>query len=273
MKQLRDTDLVRRILIGEIVKTGLPEPYCNLTTNDPIWYGKESPIQPSSLDLHIGDIFVPNENPISREHYCLSAGQTVVVTTTEELNLKSNISGFGFPPDKLSQNGILMVNLGHIDPGWQGKVKFVLINVGKEDYPIKKNDIVATFLFFELDEDVEKNYAQRRPNSTFPLTPDVSSIVNSLSKDFLDVNKRAGVIVKKSITFNSAISGIIAAVISLIGYYYGQSFESKIKEVEKEVEKEVQCVKKDYEYGKLKSEVDSLKKEINKFRTSKKLSE
>lgn len=269
MKQLRDTDLVRRILIGEIVKTGLPEPYCNLTTNAPIWYGKESPIQPSSLDLHIGDIFVPNENPISREHYCLSAGQTVVVTTTEELNLKSNISGFGFPPDKLSQNGILMVNLGHIDPGWQGKVKFVLINVGKEDYPIKKNDIVATFLFFELDEDVEKNYAQRRPNSTFPLTPDVSSIVNSLSKDFLDVNKRAKRIVNKKITVISIISTFVVVGITSFGFFLNNSFESKLKEVALEV----QCVKKDYEYGRLKSEVDSLKKEINKFRTSKKLSE
>lgn len=269
MKQLNDYDLIEKLLVKEIVKSGLPEPYCNLNTHDDIWYSKDSPVQPSSLDLHVGEIFIPSENEISRDSYCLSSGQTVIITTSEELNLKSNISAFGFPPDKLSQNGILMVNLGHIDPGWQGKIKFVLINVGKEDYPIQKNAIVSTFLFYELDENVKVDYKQRRQGTPFPILPNVLNITKSLSKDFLDIDKRVNDIVKKTVDRNTLFNGIIGtvavALISGIGYFYSQNNSEKINNIKIEV----QSIKKDYEYNQLKNEVDSLKKTIHKFELTK----
>jgi len=268
MKQLNDYDLIQKILNKDIVKSGLPEPYCNLTTNSNIWYGKDSPVQPASLDVHAGELYIPSDEINSRDSYCLSSGQTVIIVTSEELNLPSNISAFGFPPDKLSQKGILMVNLGHIDPGWQGKIKFVLINVGKEDYPIKKNDIVGTFLFFELDENVRVDYKQRRQGVQFPIQPSVTDISKVLSKDFLDVDKRANEIVKKTVNRNTLINGIIGtvavALISVIGYFYSQNYSEKINNINTEV----QSLKKDYEYNKLKMEVDSLEKIIYNFDTS-----
>ncbi len=265
MKQLRDFDLVDKLLAKQLISEGLPEPYCNLTAHDPIWYSKDSPVQPSSLDLHVGEIYIPTEEAKPLEYYCLSAGQTVIITSSEVLNIPSNISAFGYPPDALSQIGILMVNLGHIDPGWQGKIKFVLINVGKQDYPIKKNDLVGTFLFFELDENVVKNYKDRRPGSIFPSPPSVAKPIKALSKDFLDVDKRANSIVKRTVNRFAVINGLIGtlfvAIITVIGYLFNYNSSGKINDIKIEI----QSIKKDYEYHKLKNEVDSLKKITTKL--------
>jgi dCTP deaminase len=263
MKQLRDLDIVKKILEGKIVKNGLPDPYCTYNSETDKWYEVNSPVQPASLDLHVGEIYLPDKSQKSRDKYCLSSGQTVIITTSEELFLPSNISAFGFPPDNLSQNGIIMVNLGHIDPGWEGRIKFILINVGKEDYPIKKNDVVATFLFYELEGDVKVNYSQRRPNISFPIQPDIKNLTSVLYKDFLDVDKRANDIVKKTVNKNTVINSLIGtiavALFTALGYFYSSSNTDKINDIDKQV----QILRNDYGYNKLYMQVDSLKKKID----------
>ena len=92
-------------------------------------YEKMSPVQPSSLDLTIGFIYVPdtpNGRPGSLStaaiEHVLTPGQTAIVATAEEFNFPSDIAAFGFPPTRISSNGILMTNPGHIDPGFKGHV-------------------------------------------------------------------------------------------------------------------------------------------------------
>lgn len=267
MNQLKDFDIVEKILKQELVVNGLPEPWCNLNTDDDLWYSKDSPVQPASLDLHVGNITVPEKGNESYDSYCLCTGQTIIVTTSEELYLPSNLSGFGFPPDKLSQKGVLMINLGHIDPGWHGKIKFVLINFGKSPFPIEKGGIVATFIFNELDQNVKKSYSERRPTSSFPLQPNIEGIVKTLSSDFLNVDKRAERIAaersKRSTLIASIISACTAILVTVIGLLFSNSYMEKIKNLEIEVLK----VNKDFDYKYMRSEMDSLKIEFHKIIT------
>jgi len=105
-------------------------------------YASDSPIQPSSLDLTIGEIFVPPERvepgcllrSEALEDYSLSQGQTALVYTQEVIKLAGKIGAFGFPPASVSSRGLLMTNPGHIDPGFEGKLSFTVINMARDRF-------------------------------------------------------------------------------------------------------------------------------------------
>src|SRR5437762_6955348 len=119
MKLLIDSDLKKELTKPNPIIENVPSP----PGGD--WFAAGSAIQPSSVDLHIGQIFLPEvkknksgseESPL--QSYILDAGHTAVVTTAEKCSLPNNVAGIGFPPDTVSSQGILMTNPGHIDPGY-----------------------------------------------------------------------------------------------------------------------------------------------------------
>src|ERR1700688_40938 len=101
MSLLRDQDLIANITGSRETRyvQGIELP------TDP--YSKDSAVQASSLDLHIGEIFLPDtkkddeggqQNP--KSSHWLQTGETAVVTTKETLHFPGNIAGFGFPPSR-----------------------------------------------------------------------------------------------------------------------------------------------------------------------------
>jgi deoxycytidine triphosphate deaminase len=72
-----------------------------------------SSVQPCSLDLHIGKIYVAPDDPnaakfaTAKERHAVGPGKTVVVRTEEELDVPNHIAIIGFPPTSLSSKGIL----------------------------------------------------------------------------------------------------------------------------------------------------------------------
>lgn len=168
MPLLNDQELVDLVLTKKIIE-GLPDPPSlpNATAIE-AWYGRDSAIQPSSIDLHIGDILVPNvtaDAPGSvakpKKDFTLQLGQMVVITSLEQLNLPDNIAAFGFPPARLSSRGLLMTNPGHVDPGFRGGLSFTVMNIGKADISLRKHDPIVTLLFFELKSAAKAGYATR----------------------------------------------------------------------------------------------------------------
>ena len=111
MALLRDEEL-----LSEVVEKGMVTPVRD-TRN---WDDKDSPIQPTSLDLHVGKIHLPEklssrpggkDKPLSS--HILRPGETVIVITAEELNLGGDISAFGFPPSRVAFKGILVCGNKH----------------------------------------------------------------------------------------------------------------------------------------------------------------
>jgi deoxycytidine triphosphate deaminase len=158
-------------------------------------YSKDSPIQASSVDLHIGNIYLPGEKETDlggaqhpRTTYTLTTGETAVITTLETLHLPANISGFGFPPSGVSFKGLLMTNPGHVDPGYSGVMRFTVINMGKEPYCLARGGRIVTLLLFRLENLVHASWAQRNPGGSIPPT---HADISRLSRDFVDVEKRA----------------------------------------------------------------------------------
>jgi dCTP deaminase len=207
MNLLRDEDLIAN-LTAYVEGVELPK--------DP--YSTDSPIQGSSLDLHIGQIYLPGtkkdeeggaENP--KSGHLLQTGETAVVTTKETLHLPSNVAGIGFPPSRVSFRGLLMTNPGHVDPGYKGVMRFTVINMAKEPYHLAGGDRIVRLLLFRMDQDVHTDWQKRNPKgSSLPTQADI----NHLSKDFVNMERRAKRIAKEE---GVKAGLIITAVLGLVG--------------------------------------------------------
>jgi deoxycytidine triphosphate deaminase len=158
----------------------------------------ESQVQPCSLDLRIGEVFKPGALPgkpgaagTPRTAMELQAGQTAVITTSEECHLPANLAAIGFPPNSVSSRGILMTNPGHVDPGYDGKMTFTVINMGQEDYMLVAGEKIVTLLFFTLEPPASKDLRTR--HDARPETSKVESLLSVLSADFLNISGRVRV--------------------------------------------------------------------------------
>lgn len=197
-------------------------------------YSKDSPVQGSSVDLHIGHIYLPGtkkneegsaENP--KAEHSLLTGETAVVTTRETLHLPPNIAGFGFPPSRVSFRGLLMTNPGHVDPGYDGIMRFTVINMAREAYHLSNGDRIVTLLLFKMTQEAHSDWRQRNPVGSAPPSPISQVNINRLSHDFVDVERRAkriarveGVKMGLIITSGFALLGLILqAVISSQMFY------------------------------------------------------
>jgi len=157
--------------------------------------GPKSPIQPASVDLHVGRIYVPETKPDElggvnqpRTELSLATGETAVVETKEEISLPPNIGAIGFTPSSLSARGLLTTNPGHIDPGYKGKLTFTVINMGRTPISLETGDVVMTLVVFTLTGDARAPYDKRNPSSSGATV--TATRMDSLAKDMLDVSGR-----------------------------------------------------------------------------------
>lgn len=191
-----------------------------LTDYDPpkSWDDKDSLVQPSSVDLHIGGIFEPGVKPGKagsegnpKSQLVLKTGRTAVVVTKESIHLSGCYAGFGFPPAKVSSRALLMTNPGHVDPGFNGTLNFTVINMGRDDYVLRRDDLIVTLLIFKLSAKVDADYMERRVGqSPKALT---QSDIDRLSPDFIDVQRRATHIARKTLGLATAGATVLAIIL------------------------------------------------------------
>lgn len=154
---------------------------------------ERNPVKGSSIDLTIGDIFVPGvkkrkslggiENP--RSQISLECGQTVVLRSAEKLRMPPNIAGIGFPPStKVSLAGLLSTNPGHVDPDYKGHLHLTVVNMGRTEFHLSRGDRLMRLMLFRLQSDTR----HRLDESASPLTEE---LLDRLSHDFLDIDDRA----------------------------------------------------------------------------------
>jgi dCTP deaminase len=181
-----------------------PDPLVKNLSAPKDWFAADSPVQPSSIDLHIGSIFLPGtklgmdgseEKPLA--NHTLGPGETAIITTLETLELPGNIAAMGFPPSRISKQGILMTNPGHIDPGYSGPMHFTVINMGRQEFSLRNAEMIVTVLFFEMPSAAKRDYATRTGGT--PFGPPRQEDINRLSADFLDVNNRATDVAAKEV--------------------------------------------------------------------------
>jgi dCTP deaminase len=181
----------------------------------------KSKVQAASLNLTIGEIYVPGTDPnksgganMPKNEFTLQQGSTAVIKTAETLHLGPRLSGIAFPPATLSLKGLLTTNPGHIDPGYSGPLHITVINMSRVPFSLRAGDRIMRVLFLELAGDPTAPFNVRNPGTqSVVITP---ALLDQLSVDFLDVEKRSGKIaksaVKKAAFFSIAIPIVVAAL-------------------------------------------------------------
>jgi deoxycytidine triphosphate deaminase len=199
-------------------------------------YSTDSPIQSSSVDLHIGNIYLPGKKPEDeggaqnpKSDHVLRTGETAVVTSRETLHLPGNVAGLGYPPSRVSFRGLLMTNPGHVDPGYQGVMRFTVINMAKDPYALERGKEIVTLLLFSMDQAAHADWHQRNPGGSHLPT---QAQINRLSEDFVNVESRAKKIAnKKGVQWTlvvTILASILVALLQALGggrLFYGADIE------------------------------------------------
>jgi deoxycytidine triphosphate deaminase len=257
MKLLKDDQLVSEVTGAAPIVTG------HGYTDD--WYAKFSPIQACSIDLTVGDIFLPGSKreesggesaPLAR--YNLRPGQTAIVTTREEIHLSSNLAAIGFPPSRVSFKGILMTNPGHVDPGYVGRLRFTLINMGSQQYPLERGVPIVTLLVVELSSHATRDWPTRG-NAAPAIT---QGNIDILSSDFLDVERRAEEISNKAVSKATFRAIYISAIVPVVGALLGLFATIFMPPWGRQLETDVKVLKESLSVEKTQNRIEKLEEEL-----------
>jgi len=240
------------------------------------WFSKDSPIQPTSLDLTIGEIYLPGvdstatgsiSNPLKTR--IVEQGHTAIIVTKESLSFPSDLAGIGFPPSRLSIKGLLMINPGQIDPGSEGPLHFTVINMGKDAITLRESDVIFSLMFIKLHQGAERNLSER---SEGPIKYNLQELIDRLSFDFMSIEERAEVIAKNEVKkvglrvqILQILVPIIVAIIVGFGTWFGTWFLPSHQKFIK-IEKEIAVMKQQIENKDIKHRLEKLEnglREIN----------
>jgi deoxycytidine triphosphate deaminase len=245
MSLLNDSELEQLLSGPNPMVSGFPSAVASATKLDP--FGEGSAIQPSSIDLHIGDIVLPGEKgggskskPATeiRTSHSLEPGHSIIITSHETFAMPENVGALAFPVAGRRQQPILMLNPGHIDPGYRGKLWFSFINVGRSPFPMRKGDRIATVVFWRLTAAARAPWEARYGHRDRSEAPEEA--VLSISGDCLQVEARSRSIAKETVARErwlvTAIAIILPVVVTLASTWVA-NHSSGMQKVENRVTK------------------------------------
>jgi deoxycytidine triphosphate deaminase len=155
--------------------------------------GKEEYLKHSTYDLTIGQIFPIGQenrngkNQVSNGMYFLQPRESVLVLSKEEFALPGTITGLATLRTTLTKSGLLALNVGIIDPFFNGPISTTLINFSEKAVPIKIGMAFFRVLFF-LHSDTKEfhtsNESKQRENYVEELTV---SAYRDFPKSFLNI--------------------------------------------------------------------------------------
>jgi deoxycytidine triphosphate deaminase len=104
------------------------------------------------LRATIGTIFREDqilraEGGRANERIIIEPGEIVSVLTLEELNLPGDVAATAFAINSQSREGLMVLNPGHVDPGFRGPLSVKAINLRKVPLSIAGGDKIFTVIF------------------------------------------------------------------------------------------------------------------------------
>lgn len=117
--------------------------------------GVDTQVKHSTYDLTIGEIFPAGEknNAVEKDElFFLKPRQTVLVLSNEEFGLPGTVTGIATLRTTLTKKGLLALNVGVIDPYFNGPISTTLINFSENEVPIKIGMPFFRVLFLEHDD-------------------------------------------------------------------------------------------------------------------------
>jgi len=109
----------------------------------------KSSLRDASYDLTIKDLVTPEGKIV--DEYLLPAQGIVKVISAEEVKMPQDVVGYVLVKTSLCNEGVLALNIGIIDPGFEGPLQSALINFGKTDIRLHAGDVFSRISFHALN--------------------------------------------------------------------------------------------------------------------------
>lgn len=202
-------------------------------------------IQGASYDLRIGTVYkdekIINDSK-KKEVLKLNPSEIVTILTLEEVNIPTNICATVFPINSKSSAGLLILNPGHIDPGFSGPISICAINLSKETKYLSIGEDIFTIIFEELiatTSGYDNNFKGSRSDYEKKFLKERSSKLSPSFFDLLRLHKfedhltgLIGNVLNKKIAFWVPILGLIFTAI----FFFRSSPIRKNKELQSQIE-------------------------------------
>jgi len=169
----------------------------------------------TSYDLHAGKIIKPGGTEVSE--YLIPPQGIVEIVSKERIKLPANVCGFATVKTGLSTNGLLALNIGIIDPCYDGPLSSFFVNFSKVDFLISEDEIFLRthYVTFKSDND---------DCSTISVSTDAyirekkNKIAGRFGTTFLNVDDIVSVIIRGYALKALAYVGAVALVITFCSF-------------------------------------------------------
>lgn len=118
-----------------------------------IHHGEQDRTRGCSYDCGVGDIFFGGKvfkKTSGEQGVTVPPGGVVALFTREILDLPDDIAGTAFPINAMSSKGLLVLNPGHIDPGFRGHLTVKALNLRKSEMLLRFDEPIFTVIFERL---------------------------------------------------------------------------------------------------------------------------
>lgn len=149
----------------------------------------------ASYELTVGTLLMSNGDAVY-EHAIPPQGMVKVVSN-EYVKMPVNCVGYVLVKTSLCNRGILALNIGVVDPLYEGHLSSTLINFGKRKQRIRKGDVFSRLTVHHLEDGVGQLTPTVVPKEK-ALADALEQVDNHLGDTFLDLRKTSDEAAKKA---------------------------------------------------------------------------
>ena len=107
----------------------------------------------------------PNLSLAEQPTISVQPGQMVFIVTLEDVLMPPDLCGTVYSRNNLALKGVLALNAGHVDSGYEGPIAIRLINLRATPWTLALGEPIFTIAFQTLDEEPEKGTVVGRRES------------------------------------------------------------------------------------------------------------
>lgn len=174
--------------------------------------------RPAGYDLSVGKIITVEGQEVSKNSYWLAPQGIVEVISRETIKLPKDVAGYAMVKTALCNKGILALNIGIVDPGYDGPLSTTLINFGKREFQLDVNSVFLRVTFHECETSSRSTWPQ--PVNRQEYVADKKAKVQHFGNTFLNlqsaVEKVTDPIFKRYKIQLIAIAALVLTVFPLI---------------------------------------------------------
>lgn len=154
---------------------------------------QESNLKHSTYDLTIGEIIPTGQTSLQHQDvdkeqiFFLEPRQSVLVLSREEFQLPGTVTGLATLRTTLTKNGLLALNVGIIDPFFNGPISTTLINFSDQAVPIKVGMPFFRVLFFHHKDTRDNHFTSEDKNRDRYLEELITMAKIRFPKSFLNI--------------------------------------------------------------------------------------